>query len=46
MNVIEKFISERRQSPLFHYTTPAGMLGILQENSIWARKRLSSERRG
>jgi hypothetical protein len=36
MNVIEKFISERPQSPLFHYTTPAGVLGILQDNSIWA----------
>jgi len=36
MDVIEKFISERPRTPLFHYTTPAGMLGILSENPIWA----------
>jgi hypothetical protein len=36
VDVIDHFINERPQSLLFHYTTAAGMLGILNDSSIWA----------
>lgn len=36
VDVIDRFINERPPTLLFHYTSAAGMLGILNESSIWA----------
>jgi S-adenosylhomocysteine hydrolase len=36
VRVIEEFLNQRPQTALFHYTTPAGLIGILEESSIWA----------
>jgi hypothetical protein len=33
---LESLLSERPTKPLYHYTTPAGLIGIVQSKSLWA----------
>lgn len=35
MRKIESFLTERPPSSIFHYTTPAGVIGILRDRKIW-----------
>lgn len=36
MSAIEKLLSQRPSTTLYHYTSPAGLLGIVQSKSLWA----------
>ena len=36
MSAIEKLLSQRPSAILYHYTSPAGLLGIVKSRSLWA----------
>jgi hypothetical protein len=36
MSLLEKFLNRKPSSRIFHYTSQAGLLGIIRSKSIWA----------